>query len=209
MTTRCIRCGKILQGMAQMCDECTALKQDEEARFQTPSPPQSSAAQQSTGTQTMPDSSTQCVCGQRIPAGAAFCPICGRATGAGAMQYAGFWMRFVAALIDGTILFVVGFVIGLLASDAVAANLLAALVGFGYTVGFWITQGATPGKMAMGCRIVSADGGAISGGQAIGRYFAQILSTLLLLIGHLMIAWTPQKRGLHDYLAGTVVIKTR
>jgi uncharacterized RDD family membrane protein YckC len=32
---------------------------------------------------------------------------------------------------------------------------------------------------------------------------------LILGIGFLMIAWTPQKRGLHDYLAGTVCIKTR
>ena len=125
------------------------------------------------------------------------------------MPYAGFWMRLVASLIDGMILFVVGFVIGLLLSGSAAANLLAILIGFTYTVGFWVAEGATPGKMAMGVKIVSSNGEPISGGQAIGRYFAQILSALILGIGFLMIAWTPKKQGLHDYMANTVVIKTR
>jgi uncharacterized RDD family membrane protein YckC len=78
-----------------------------------------------------------------------------------------------------------------------------------YTIGFWIAEGATPGKMALGVRIISANGEPISGGQAVGRYFAQILSALILGFGFWMIGWTKKKQGLHDMLAGTVVIKTR
>jgi uncharacterized RDD family membrane protein YckC len=118
-------------------------------------------------------------------------------------------MRLVAAFIDGIILTVVQTIVGLLIDDVAAALGINLLISFVYTVGFWIAEGATPGKMAMGVKIISANGEPLSGGQAIGRYFAQFLSALLLGIGFLMIAWTPQKRGLHDYLAGTVVIKTR
>lgn len=128
---------------------------------------------------------------------------------AGGVEYAGFWMRFLAAIIDGIILGIVGAVVGLVVTDPAGSFGLNLMVSFAYTVGFWIAEGATPGKMAMGCKIMSADGEPLSAGQAVGRYFAQILNVLTLGIGYLMIAFTAEKRGLHDYVAGTVVIKTR
>jgi uncharacterized RDD family membrane protein YckC len=201
--------------MAQMCDECAAAKQAEDARYRTiapqapPSAPPPPGASTLPGAPTLPGASGKCVCGQWVPLGAAFCPICGRATGAGPLQYAGFWMRLLAAIIDGIILGVVQAVVGLVISDPLASFGFNFLVSFGYTVGFWIAEGATPGKMAVGCKIVSEDGEPLSGGQAIGRYFGQILCVLTLGIGYLMIAWTPKKRSLADYVAGTVVIKTR
>jgi uncharacterized RDD family membrane protein YckC len=119
-------------------------------------------------------------------------------------------MRFLASIIDG---FIVG---GLQAAAALAlvgelegAQVVGLVIGFAYTVGFWATQGATPGKMAVGCKIISVEGDELSPGRAIGRYFAMFLSALTLGIGFLMIAFTEDKRGLHDYVAGTVVIKTR
>ena len=70
-------------------------------------------------------------------------------------------------------------------------------------------RGATVGKMAMGLRVVSNDGKRISFMNATGRYFAKILSAMIFCIGFIMIAFTDRKRGLHDMIASTLVIKTR
>jgi uncharacterized RDD family membrane protein YckC len=141
-----------------------------------------------------------------------------------AFQYAGFWIRFVAAVIDGLI---VGF-----SSAAVQAILLPGLrpslspgsaniglLGIGYAVGLAIgvtyeglfisRLGATPGKMALGLRVVRPDGGPVSLGRAVGRYFAKILSAIILLIGYIMAAFDREKRALHDMLVDTRVIKKR
>jgi uncharacterized RDD family membrane protein YckC len=49
--------------------------------------------------------------------------------------------------------------------------------------------------------------GRVSFGQMTGRYFASILSYLLLCVGVLMVAWTARRQGLHDMMAHTLVIK--
>jgi uncharacterized RDD family membrane protein YckC len=66
---------------------------------------------------------------------------------------------------------------------------------------------ATVGKMMCGLRVTDTQGQRISFGRATGRYFAKILSALTLFIGYLMVGWTRQKRGLHDFIAGTLVIR--
>ena len=70
-------------------------------------------------------------------------------------------------------------------------------------------RGATVGKMAMGLRVVTDQGERLSFLNATGRYFAKIISAIILCIGFIMIAFTDRKRGLHDMIAGTLVIKTR
>jgi uncharacterized RDD family membrane protein YckC len=70
-------------------------------------------------------------------------------------------------------------------------------------------RGATVGKMAMGLRVVTNDGKRLSFMNATGRYFAKILSAIIFCIGFIMIAFTDRKRGLHDMIANTLVIKTR
>lgn len=146
-------------------------------------------------------------CGQRAPAGAGFCSECGRVLSA--VVYAGFWMRLLAAIIDGLILLIPNIVVTAAVTDPVARFLIQLIIGLAYTVGFWTAQGATPGKMAVGIEITTAAGEPIGFGTALLRYIGYLASTITLLIGYLMIAFTPQKRGLHDYIAGTVVIKTR
>ena len=69
-------------------------------------------------------------------------------------------------------------------------------------------RGATLGKMAVGLRVVTEQGERISFLRATGRYFAKYVSALILGIGFLMVAFTDRKRGLHDMIAGTLVIKT-
>ena len=145
-------------------------------------------------------------CGQSAPADARFCPGCGQELGG--LDYAGFWMRFLAIFIDGLILLIPNIVLAA-AVDAPGNTLLSIALGLVYTVGFWTARGATPGKMAVGIEITTVDGEEIDFGKAFLRYIGYFVSTITLGIGYLMIAFTGQKRGLHDYIAGTVVIKTR
>ena len=145
-------------------------------------------------------------CGESAPADARFCSGCGRVLSG--VVYAGFWMRFLAIFIDGLILLIPNIVLAA-AVDFPASWLLQIALGLAYTVGFWSAQGATPGKMIMGAEITKANGEEIGFGTALLRYVGYIVSWIILGIGYLMIAFTGQKRGLHDYIADTVVIKTR
>jgi uncharacterized RDD family membrane protein YckC len=65
----------------------------------------------------------------------------------------------------------------------------------------------TLGKMAMGIKVGDQAGNRISFGNALGRYFGKILSTLLLFVGYLMAAWDSKGQALHDKLADTYVYK--
>ena len=143
-------------------------------------------------------------CGQSAPVSARFCPECAQELGG--RVYMGFWIRFVAYIVDGIILFIPSIVLSL-AVDAPASTLLGIAVGIAYLVGFWGAQGATPGMMAVGVKITTVDGDPIDFGRAFLRYIGYWASAITLGIGFLMIAFTRQKRGLHDYIAGTVVIK--
>jgi uncharacterized RDD family membrane protein YckC len=75
-----------------------------------------------------------------------------------------------------------------------------------YYVFFVGKYGATPGKMACGLRIVLADGGKLTYGRATGRFFAEWVSSMILGIGYLMVAFDDEKRSLHDRIVGTRVV---
>ncbi len=63
--------------------------------------------------------------------------------------------------------------------------------------------------MAVGVKITTVDGEPIDFGRALLRYIGYLASGLTLGIGFLIIAFNREKRGLHDYIAGTVVVKAR
>jgi uncharacterized RDD family membrane protein YckC len=137
-----------------------------------------------------------------------------------AFNYAGFWIRFVAVLIDGVITGLAGALIGTIFVAVIGVggifspgwNLLqltTTALGVAYYTFFWTQYGATPGKMALKLKVITPDGGSISVGRAIGRYFAFILDGLTLGIGFMMAGWDPEKRALHDRLADTRVIRTQ
>ncbi len=65
---------------------------------------------------------------------------------------------------------------------------------------------ATPGKKVVGVRVTDERGARIGFGRATGRYFAKILSSLILCIGYIMVAFTRRRQGLHDLMAGTLVV---
>ncbi len=139
----------------------------------------------------------------------------------GTMEYGGFWIRFVAVLLDGIILFVVSLVVnrllavGLTPGDIGSAMAFAGLgvliqmaIGATYEGVFVGQFGATPGKMTMRLKVVMADGSRVSMPRAFGRYFAKLLSSLTLLIGYIIAAFDQEKRALHDYICNTRVIRT-
>ena len=88
---------------------------------------------------------------------------------------------------------------------------ITASIIFGFLFWFWIKKdGATPGKMIARCRIVDAKtANSISTKQSIIRAFSYILSAIPFCIGFIMIDFNKRKRGIHDLIAGTVVIKEK
>jgi uncharacterized RDD family membrane protein YckC len=140
-------------------------------------------------------------------------------------QYGGFWIRVLAYIIDyfivnfaTAILFVVFGVALALAepSDEVAGGGLI-LVSAGNIVIDWLYHAimessswqGTVGKKGLNLVVANTAGERISFGRATARYFAKILSALILLIGYFMVGWTQRKQGLHDLIVDTVVYKAR
>lgn len=138
------------------------------------------------------------------------------------MNYANVWKRFVASLIDGIVLYilqaVVGFVIGLAIGGAAgeegagAAVLVASVVGIVISWLYYAIQESSPkqatiGKQAMGLVVTDMNGEKISFVKASIRSFAKYLSALILFIGYIMAFFTEKKQGLHDMIAGTVVLQ--
>ena len=127
-----------------------------------------------------------------------------------AVEYAGFWIRFLAAFIDGILLFVVQLILRAIIDDTIVLNLINLVVDWLYFAGMESSaKQATLGKMALGLTVTDLNGNRISFLRATGRYFAKFISALILLIGYIMVAFTAKKQALHDIIAGTLVVKTR
>lgn len=147
----------------------------------------------------------------------------------GEVVYAGFWKRFAAYTIDtfvlGVVFGILGVImgVGLAVSASGARDPATAMSGMGLTfVLFYIVEivgmavyfawmhssshQATLGKMAVGIKVTDDDGEAITFWRGFGRFFATILSSLILCIGYLMAGFTERKRALHDMVASTLVV---
>ena len=144
----------------------------------------------------------------------------------------GFWIRFVAYMIDGLVMLVpTAIVVGIFAAFVILTNesmdhdglpaqlvvalvlLVAALIVVNWLYEALMTsspRGATLGKRALGLRIVRFDDTQLSFGRATARHFAKFMVTPMvpLAIGYIMAAFTNRKRALHDILADTLVIKS-
>lgn len=137
------------------------------------------------------------------------------------LEYVGFWARVGATLIDTVLLIVV--TVPLLVSfygweyfeserlimgpaDFIISWVLPAVA----VVLFWLSRQATPGKMAIGARVVdAATGKPMTPGQSAGRYLAYFASAIPLGLGLLWVAFDDRKQGWHDKLAGTVVVRPK
>ncbi len=144
--------------------------------------------------------------------------------------YGGFWIRTVAYIIDAVIFGIVSQIIMIplsmfvmpsmmQAGDQAAMGGILALTGISMFIGFLVPVlyytifhgrwGATIGKMACGLRVVTAEGDPISYMRAFGRFWAFMLSGLILYIGYFMAGFDDEKRSLHDRICSTRVIKKR
>tara|TARA_B100000795_G_scaffold58989_1_gene39268 strand:+ start:208 stop:654 length:447 start_codon:yes stop_codon:yes gene_type:complete len=135
------------------------------------------------------------------------------------VKYAGFWIRLGAVLIDlmvmGVVLYIPSTVIygsEYWVGDQffygfwdLMFSYVLPLVG---TIWFWLRFSGTPGKMVLKLKIVDAGtGNKLTFGQAIGRYFAYILSAIPFFLGYIWVGFDKRKQSWHDKLAGTVVIR--
>jgi uncharacterized RDD family membrane protein YckC len=132
-------------------------------------------------------------------------------------DYAGFWARAIAFLVDWLIVVVIAMPVIVLAFGAEyfsldpvrrSWDLLIALIAGVAIVGFWRYCGATPGKLAVGLKVVDAETRLPpSTGRLVVRVLSYLVSVLPLYLGFLWIAFDRRKQGWHDKIAGTVVIQ--
>lgn len=153
-------------------------------------------------------------------------------------EYAGFWKRVVAMILDTVLLIMVNFAILFIATQVVNSRNFATVMAVSLAMNFgiqWLyfagmessTRQATLGKSAIGIKVTDMRGRPISFRRATGRLLAKLMFGLVGnvlveldyvvvgavflvvgLIGYLMVAFTDEKRGLHDMLAGTLVVES-
>lgn len=142
----------------------------------------------------------------------------GSAAGSGGMRYAGFWIRFLAYLIDSIILGVIGRILfgtqvtqygtgenGV--SFSVNYSGWRTLIPLAYVLVFWILCSATPGKMVCKLKIVEENGQKLSWQKALLRLVGYMVSAIGLLLGFVWIGFDKKKQGWHDKIAHTYVVK--
>lgn len=135
----------------------------------------------------------------------------------GQYQYAGFWIRFAASIIDTIILMIIFTPIGFLfASEADMQNPFAwtttdwimQVVSLVFVIFCWVQFAGTPGKRLLKLKVLDeATGNKLSIGQAILRYIGYIPSTLVFFLGYFWMIWDGKKQGWHDKIAKSVVVK--
>ena len=150
-------------------------------------------------------------------------------TGSPSFDYAGFWRRFVASIIDGILLNIVNVTIEVMVYllyeripyDAetsppwlvliiliVSPLWLVVMVDWLYNAGLESSAWqATPGKRALGIKVTDLNGNRISFGRATVRFVAHLVSVVTLLIGYLIQPFTAKRQALHDLIARTLVIE--
>ncbi|MSP88900.1 MAG: RDD family protein [Alphaproteobacteria bacterium] len=124
--------------------------------------------------------------------------------------YGGFWLRVVAAFIDEVILTIATAIVHGWAEPTgfVATPFAGVALHWLYEAGMTASRyRATPGKMAVGLKVTDHAGHPLSFARATGRHFTKYLSLVILAFGFVMVAFTDKKRGLHDMIAGTLVLK--
>jgi uncharacterized RDD family membrane protein YckC len=163
-------------------------------------------------------------------------PVVVASESSGPVEYVGFWIRVLAALIDTALLSLALWPLGhllfrqlhLRAPDwdpngpaildlsqlqlqfSPGGWLLQITLPAVIIILFWMARQATPGKMLFGARIVDASSGLpLRFGQACMRYLGYYISTLFMCMGFIWVGFDPRKQGWHDKLAHSVVVRHR
>jgi uncharacterized RDD family membrane protein YckC len=201
-------------------------------------------------------------CGANVSEGAAFCSTCGQpmattppvpppnappistaayappvqagwqVPGTQLVAYAGFWLRFVAWIIDRIVLQFAGSILTLPFAASIGIRelmrthpsspedffplfasvrrvflIILVLEWLYYALLESSAWQATLGKKALGLEVTDLAGARITFGRATGRYFARYISFFTIGIGYIMAGFTQKKQALHDMIAGTLVIR--
>ena len=133
----------------------------------------------------------------------------------GATGYAGFWLRAGAIIIDGIGLYILNFIVTKVLVLILGVNAGALLGSLINIVTNWLyfaymessPSQATFGKTALGLKVTDMNGNRLGFGQATGRHFGKIVSTIILFVGYIMAGFTERKQALHDLMASTLVLK--
>lgn len=137
------------------------------------------------------------------------------------VEYAGFWIRVGASIIDSLLIMVITFplLISIYGWDYFGSEkmisgpadfLISWILPFVAVVWFWMQRQATPGKAALSLRVLDADSGNnLTIGQSIGRYLGYFVATIPLGLGLLWVGFDRKKQGWHDKLANTVVVRAK
>jgi uncharacterized RDD family membrane protein YckC len=124
-----------------------------------------------------------------------------------ALEYAGFWVRLGAGVID---LLTLGFTVVIIAYFFPAPVIWVTsglVISVAYWLGFWIWRGQTLGKMALGIKVIRTDSSPVKWQCALCRFLGYIVSVVTLFIGFIWIAFDGHKQGIHDKIADTYVVK--
>lgn len=142
-------------------------------------------------------------------------------------RFGGFWIRFVAVVIDGILVEALVLPVAFLAGGMAiltGTNIGGMAHGFNFApfifagilafFGNWIYEAsmessalqATVGKMIFGLKVIDLQGRRISFARATGRHFAKIASSMILCLGYIIAGFTARKQALHDMLASTLVV---
>jgi len=144
--------------------------------------------------------------------------------GAIAREFAGFWRRFAAFIIDGLVLGAASAIFApfhwlgagtsnafdhyiWLAPLAAFISLASFIIQGAYFALLWQWRGQTLGMMAVNVQVIRTDGSDITLGYAIVRYLGYYLSAIVFFLGFIWIAFDERKQGWHDKIADTYVVK--
>lgn len=143
-------------------------------------------------------------------------------------SYGGFWVRFVASIIDGIVIYIIHSISALvffgsmfpmghspenidmeffLSSEYMGASILSLALDVIYYAGMQSSsKQATIGKMAFDLKVMRTDGSRITFLRGVGRYFSKWVSAIIFMIGYIMAAFDSRKQALHDKIADTLVV---
>jgi uncharacterized RDD family membrane protein YckC len=119
------------------------------------------------------------------------------------MNYAGFWKRFMAMMLDFAILILPMFALNV-AIPYAGSVILAVLY---YPIFESSPLQATPGKYWMGLKVLSENGQTLTFPRALARFFLKYVSSVLLMMGYLIQLFTAKRQTLHDLISNAVVVE--
>lgn len=140
----------------------------------------------------------------------------------GRYQYAGFWVRFGASVVDTILMLLItipllivcyGFDTYWQAAQngdflGIGEVIISWLLPIAATIWFWLKMQATPGKILFSLKVLDEKTGQpITLTQSVIRYLGYFASTIVLLLGFIWVAFDRKKQGWHDKMAGTVVVR--